>query len=88
MGVVWGWYILLLKWVDLWLKVSMLLDYNFEDILKFVIIMIDGDFNRYYYKRCFLRFDCWYYVRWYIMEICRRGRNDYWFLVGFSGFNG
>jgi Flp pilus assembly protein TadG len=47
-GIAWGWYSLSPNWTNLWPTKSAPGDYDDEDILKFAVIMTDGDFNTYY----------------------------------------
>ncbi|MCX2724846.1 Tad domain-containing protein [Roseibium salinum] len=75
-GIAWGWYTLSPKWADLWPKASVPASYDDEKILKFAIIMTDGDFNRYYYKESLTKKQC--QDRWYITETCKNGTNEYW----------
>lgn len=49
-GIAWGWYTLSPNWSNLWPTDSDPTAYNTEDVLKFAIIMTDGDFNTYYEK--------------------------------------
>jgi Flp pilus assembly protein TadG len=49
-GIAWGWYTLSPNWSNLWPTDSQATAYNTEDVLKFAIIMTDGDFNTYYEK--------------------------------------
>lgn len=47
-GIAWGWYTLSPKWTNLWPKDSDPGDYDEQKLLKFAILMTDGDFNTYY----------------------------------------
>ncbi|WP_346892708.1 pilus assembly protein [uncultured Roseibium sp.] len=47
-GIAWGWYSLSPKWTNLWPAKSAPADYDDDEILKFAVIMTDGDFNTYY----------------------------------------
>lgn len=47
-GIGWGWYSLSPNWTNLWPTKSAPGDYNDDEILKFAVIMTDGDFNTYY----------------------------------------
>ncbi|ADZ68527.1 pilus assembly protein TadG-related protein [Polymorphum gilvum] len=49
-GIAWGWYALSPKWSNLWPNDSVPGSYTDSDILKFALIMTDGDFNEYYDK--------------------------------------
>jgi len=47
-GIAWGWYSLSPNWTNLWPTKSEPGAYNDDEILKFAVIMTDGDFNTYY----------------------------------------
>lgn len=47
-GIAWGWYSLSPNWTNLWPTKSAPGDYGDDEILKFAVIMTDGDFNTYY----------------------------------------
>jgi len=47
-GVAWGWYTLSPNWTNLWPAASAPGAYDDDELLKFAIIMTDGDNNRYY----------------------------------------
>ncbi len=47
-GIAWGWYSLSPNWANLWPTKSAPGDYDDDEILKFAVIMTDGDFNTYY----------------------------------------
>lgn len=47
-GVAWGWYTLSPNWTNLWPADSAPGAYDDDELLKFAIIMTDGDNNRYY----------------------------------------
>ncbi len=47
-GVVWGWNSISPNYSDVWPLASKPEPYDNEDVLKFAIIMTDGDNNRYY----------------------------------------
>lgn len=47
-GIQWGWYTLSPNWANLWPTASDPGTYEDDEILKFAIIMTDGDNNRYY----------------------------------------
>ena len=47
-GVAWGWYTLSPNWTNLWPSDSAPGAYDDDELLKFAIIMTDGDNNRYY----------------------------------------
>ncbi|MEP5420391.1 MAG: pilus assembly protein TadG-related protein, partial [Roseibium sp.] len=47
-GIGWGWYTLSPNWANLWTGSSAAEPYTNDDVLKFAIIMTDGDFNRVY----------------------------------------
>lgn len=49
-GIGWGWYTLSPNWSDLWPSGSVGAAYTDEDVLKFALIMTDGDFNTHYEK--------------------------------------
>lgn len=88
-GIAWGWYTLSPNWSNLWPSDSAPGAYDDDDLLKFAVIMTDGDFNRYYYKQSLSKNYCNYYKRYgYVTETCRNGYNDYWFPAGSSGYSG
>lgn len=47
-GIAWGWYALSPRWSNLWPADSVPGEYDNKDILKFAILMTDGDFNTHY----------------------------------------
>lgn len=47
-GVAWGWYTLSPNWTNVWPTDSAPGAYDDDELLKFAIIMTDGDNNRYY----------------------------------------
>lgn len=47
-GIQWGWYTLSPNWNNVWPSDSEAAEYNDDDILKFAVIMTDGNFNTYY----------------------------------------
>ncbi len=47
-GIAWGWYTLSPNWASLWPSSSAPEDYGKDDILKYALIMTDGDFNAEY----------------------------------------
>ena len=47
-GISWGWYTLSPSWSSLWPLDSAPADYDDDDVLKFAIVMTDGDFNDYF----------------------------------------
>ncbi|MBD8890631.1 TadE/TadG family type IV pilus assembly protein [Roseibium litorale] len=47
-GVAWGWYTLSPNWADLWPSESAPSDYDEDGVIKFAVIMTDGDNNAYY----------------------------------------
>jgi Flp pilus assembly protein TadG len=47
-GIAWGWYTLSPNWTNLWPTDSDPESYDDDDVLKFAIIMTDGDNNTYY----------------------------------------
>lgn len=51
-GIAWGWYTISPNWSKLWPSASKATPYNTKDVLKYAIIMTDGDFNTYYQKEC------------------------------------
>lgn len=67
-GTAWGWYTISPNWANLWPDASAPAAYDEDDILKFAIIMTDGDNNRHYdYKQeCdwvwvgYWDYRCWY----------------------------
>ncbi|WP_417667817.1 pilus assembly protein [Roseibium sp.] len=63
-GIAWGWYSLSPNWVDVWPTESDPGSYSDSEILKFAVIMTDGDFNRQYN-----------YVQ--VDETCASGRWEY-----------
>jgi Flp pilus assembly protein TadG len=68
-GTAWGWYTISPNWANLWPDDSTPTAYDEDDILKFAIIMTDGDNNRHYdYKEVcdwrrvghYWEYQCWY----------------------------
>lgn len=47
-GIAWGWYTLSPNWSNLWPTDSQPSAYSDDDVLKFAVIMTDGDNNAYY----------------------------------------
>ncbi|MEJ8474920.1 TadE/TadG family type IV pilus assembly protein [Roseibium algae] len=47
-GIAWGWYTLSPDWTNLWPSDSDPAPYSDDDVLKFAVIMTDGDFNEHY----------------------------------------
>ncbi|MEO9904631.1 MULTISPECIES: pilus assembly protein TadG-related protein [Alphaproteobacteria] len=47
-GISWGWYTLSPNWASLWPSDSAPAEYSDDDVLKFAIVMTDGDFNNYF----------------------------------------
>lgn len=72
-GIVWGWNSISPNYTNLWPADSAPESYDNEDVLKFAIIMTDGDNNRYY--------DMVENTEWEEVEVCewvyRRGRWRY-----------
>ncbi|CTQ57024.1 Flp pilus assembly protein TadG [Roseibium album] len=88
-GISWGWYTLSPNWADLWPKTSTPASYSDEKVLKFAIIMTDGDFNRYYDKAYLSKKNCKKYKNYgYITETCKKGTNQYWLRYGSGGYSG
>lgn len=47
-GIQWGWYTISPNWDNLWPTASEPAPYSDDEVLKFAVIMTDGDNNRYY----------------------------------------
>ncbi|WP_186399914.1 TadE/TadG family type IV pilus assembly protein [Stappia sp. P2PMeth1] len=47
-GVAWGWYTLSEKWAGLWPSASKPAPYSDERVLKYMLLMTDGDFNTWF----------------------------------------
>ncbi|GGB40011.1 hypothetical protein GCM10011316_10070 [Roseibium aquae] len=77
-GAAWGWYTLSPNWVNLWPSDSDPEPYNNADVLKFAVMMTDGDNNRAYDYGC-----GWVRVGWTWQWLC-----DQWVITdGNSGYN-
>lgn len=88
-GVSWGWYTLSPNWSGLWPKSSTPASYSDDKVLKFAIIMTDGDFNRYYNKVSLSNKTCKKYKKWgYVTETCQKGTNEYWMRSSSGGYSG
>lgn len=88
-GIAWGWYTLSPNWANLWPNKSEPAAYDNDDVLKFAIIMTDGDLNRYYGKKSLSKKSCQKAKNWgYVTETCKNGTNDYWYPYGSGGYWG
>jgi Flp pilus assembly protein TadG len=88
-GIAWGWYTLSPNWANLWPSSSEPAAYDNEEVLKFAIVMTDGDFNRYYRKRSLDKDDCQTAKKWgYVTETCKNGTHEYWYPYGSGGYSG
>jgi hypothetical protein len=89
-GVGIGWYTLSPNWKDLWPTESAPAEYSNTEVLKFALIMTDGDFNTLYDKVIMTRKQCRRYrydgVRY--DGRCLKGKNDYWVEKRSSGYSG
>lgn len=50
-GTAWGWYTISPNWTNLWPAASAPASYTDDEVLKFAIIMTDGDNNRHYDRK-------------------------------------
>lgn len=78
-GIGFGWYALSPKWADLWPKDSEPGSYTDNKLLKFTVLMTDGDFNTYYEKEVTQSNCKWKFVPyppWFIQE-CKTNVNWY-----------
>ncbi len=88
-GIAWGWYTLSPNWANLWPSSSEPATYTDDEVLKFAIIMTDGDFNRYYQKASLTKDDCKNASYWgFVTETCKGGTNEYWLPYGSYGYSG
>jgi Flp pilus assembly protein TadG len=78
-GIGWGWYTLAPDWGDLWPLDSAPAVYTDDEVLKFALIMTDGDFNTHYDLETLTEAQC------DTMNdnddytgTCNTGTNDYW----------
>ncbi|WP_428642619.1 pilus assembly protein TadG-related protein [Roseibium sp.] len=79
-GIAWGWYTLSPNWANLWPTRSEPVSYSDDKVLKFAIIMTDGDFNTFYRKRRMSNYDCDYERYWRnVTETCKGGTRKYWY---------
>lgn len=88
-GIGWGWYTLSPNWDGLWPMDSEPAAYNDDDVLKFALIMTDGDFNTYYDLENLKKKACKKKNKndGYSLN-CKKGKNDYWIEKPSSGYNG
>ncbi|MBO6756836.1 MAG: pilus assembly protein TadG [Roseibium sp.] len=60
-GTAWGWYTISPNWTNLWPAASDPEPYTEDDVLKFAILMTDGNNNRHYdYKQRCQDSNCWW----------------------------
>lgn len=78
-GIGWGWYTLAPDWADLWPFESTPASYLDDEVLKFALIMTDGDFNTHYDKETLTESQCNTKVsNDEYSGTCFTGTNDYW----------
>ncbi len=89
-GIAWGWYTLSPNWANLWPATSEPASYSDRKVLKFALIMTDGDFNTFYWRKRLSRTECENQRYWgNVTENCRGGRADYWYQdFSESGYGG
>ncbi|MEP3276446.1 MAG: pilus assembly protein TadG-related protein [Stappiaceae bacterium] len=87
-GIGWGWYTLSPEWSDLWPGDSQPRPYEDDDILKFAVIMTDGDFNTHYKYEELTKNQCKNKYRSSKEYLCQNGTNWYWTENSQWGYNG
>lgn len=88
-GIGWGWYTLSPNWADLWPADSDPAAYTDDDVLKFALIMTDGDFNTYYDLETWKENKCEQRRKQGKYKgTCKSGTNDYWVEKSSGGFSG
>ncbi len=87
-GIAWGWYTLSPEWSDLWPAGSDPASYNDDDILKFAVIMTDGDFNTHYKYEELDQGECEDHYRSSKEHLCLDGDHYYWTENSQWGYNG
>jgi len=88
-GIGWGWYSLSPNWSDLWPENSVPAAYDDDDVLKFALIMTDGDFNTHYDLETLTESECEDLKDDHdYLGTCKNGTNDYWLEKAQSGYYG
>ncbi|CTQ57023.1 Flp pilus assembly protein TadG [Roseibium album] len=88
-GIGWGWYTLAPDWDNLWPMDSAPAPYTDDEVLKFALIMTDGDFNTHYEQETLTESQCNTKVsNDEYTGSCLSGTNDYWIEYSEWGFYG
>lgn len=88
-GIAWGWYTLSPNWAKLWPTDSKPEAYDNDDVIKFSIIMTDGNFNTFYDLETWSKSQCKSAKKKGDYDgSCKSGTNDYWVEDSSSGYNG
>ncbi|MEP1575045.1 pilus assembly protein TadG-related protein [Roseibium album] len=88
-GVGVGWYTLSPNWKDLWPAESAPAEYSDSEVLKFALIMTDGDFNTHYNKQSLTKSQCKNKQdNGQYDGPCYNGTNDYWLEKSQWGYSG
>ena len=88
-GIGWGWYTLSPNWSDLWPADSAPASYSDDEVLKFALIMTDGDFNTHYDLESLTTEQCeTKKSNGRYNGTCYEGTNDYWLEKSQWGYSG
>jgi Flp pilus assembly protein TadG len=88
-GIGWGWYTLAPDWGDLWPADSIPAPYTDDEVLKFALIMTDGDFNTHYDMESLTKKQCKKKKKNGEYDgSCSKGTNDYWLEKSEWGYYG
>jgi len=88
-GIGIGWYTLSPNWSDLWPTESAPAAYSNTEVLKFALIMTDGDFNTHYDKETLTKNQCQNKKNNGRYDgTCYNGTNDYWLEKSQWGYSG